>query len=196
MELIAAIKGLEALNEPCSVELFSDSEYLVKAMTQGWVDRWKSKGWRRKKNRMAANHDLWKKLDAMCQIHLVGFQWVKGHANIKENERCDQLATQARQGDDLLVDEFFERTSDLDPHAFQAMAKNLSRNDQENSHVKITQEGQPCRKCGTPVVKRIPKRKHKPGQTYYFAFYLYCPGCRTMYQVEDARKNIEEKRLL
>lgn len=114
MELMAAIRGLQALKEPCAVKLFSDSEYVVKAMTEGWVERWKSKNWRRQKNKMAANYDLWMQLDSLCQEHQVDFNWVKGHANITENERCDQLAMQALKSDALMVDEFFENLSDTD----------------------------------------------------------------------------------
>jgi ribonuclease HI len=66
MELSEVIKGLEALKEPCEVKLYSDSEYVVKAVSEGRVERWKSKGWRRKKNKMASNHDLWNVLDSLC----------------------------------------------------------------------------------------------------------------------------------
>ncbi len=180
MELIAAIKGLEALKEPCNVQLYSDSEYLVKAMTLGWVDKWKVRGWYRKGTKLAANHDLWQRLDTLCQGHQVTFIWVKGHANVRENERCDQLAMEAQKGDNLQTDTFYENML-------------LGMVDLP-SPIGI-QEGQPCRKCGTPLIKKVPKRKYKPGQAFYYAYYLHCPGCDTNYQVEEAKRAVQENRL-
>jgi ribonuclease HI len=111
MELMAAIKGLEALKEPCIVKLHSDSEYVVRAMTQGWVQRWKAHGWRRSSKEPAANPDLWEKLLEQCQRHQVSFIWVKGHAGVAENERCDFLSMQAMRGSDLPADEGYEAGS-------------------------------------------------------------------------------------
>ena len=195
MELLAVIKGLEALKEPCAVQLFSDSEYVVKAMTEGWMERWKARGWRRKKNQMAANHDLWILLDALCQKHQVDFKWVKGHAQIPENERCDQLALQALKADDLLTDEFYENSTDVKPEAFQRAKVSYTQPTLREAKVKIVEEGQPCRKCATPVVKKTPRKKHKPGQTFYYEYYYYCPSCKTMYMVEEAKRVIIEPKL-
>lgn len=195
MELLAVIKGLEALKEPCAVNVYSDSEYVVKAMTEGWVERWKAKGWRRKKNEMAANHDLWKLLDSLCQKHQVDFTWVKGHANITENERCDTLAMQALKSDHLSVDEFFEDSADINTETSSKKKEGPRQQDVGESSPKIKQEGQPCRKCATPVVKKIPKRKQKPGKSYYFEYYLLCPQCKTMYMVEEAKRFTKEQKL-
>ena len=104
MELMAAIAGLEALNRPCQVELYSDSKYLVDAFNQHWIEGWLKKGWKRGKNEPVKNVDLWKRLLAAKEPHQVTFHWVKGHAGHPENERCDQLATSAADGDNLLVD--------------------------------------------------------------------------------------------
>ena len=104
MELMAAIAGLEALNRPCQVELFSDSQYLVNAFSQHWIDGWQKKGWKRSGNEPVKNVDLWKRLLAAMEPHKVHFNWVKGHAGHPENERCDQLATAAADGTELLVD--------------------------------------------------------------------------------------------
>lgn len=109
MELMAAIRGLEALKEPCNVTVYSDSEYLVQAMSLGWAQRWKKRGWRRSENDPAANPDLWEKLLALCQVHQVTFTWIRGHAGNRENERCDRLAVQARRSPDLPPDEGYER---------------------------------------------------------------------------------------
>lgn len=104
MELMAAIKGLEALNKPCSVELYSDSKYLVDAFNQKWIDGWIKKGWKRGKNEPVKNIDLWKKLLEVKKPHQVKFIWVKGHDGHEFNERCDELATSAADGVDLVDD--------------------------------------------------------------------------------------------
>lgn len=104
MELMAAIVGLEALNRPCDVELYSDSKYLVDAFNQHWIDSWLKKGWKRGKNEPVKNTDLWKRLLKAKEPHKVTFHWVKGHDGHMENERCDTLATTAADGDNLIVD--------------------------------------------------------------------------------------------
>ena len=107
MELMAAIIGLEALTKPCDVELYSDSQYLVKAFNEKWIDNWIKKGWKRgKKNEPVKNVDLWKRLLKAKAPHNVKFHWVKGHDGHPENERCDELATSAADGDNLLDDVF------------------------------------------------------------------------------------------
>ena len=109
MELMAAIAGLEALNRPCEVALYSDSKYLVDAFNQHWIDSWLKKGWKRGKNEEVKNVDLWKRLLAAKSRHQVQFYWVKGHAGHPENERCDFLATSAADGSDLMVDDGVEQ---------------------------------------------------------------------------------------
>ena len=93
MELMAAIAGLEAQNRPCEIDLYSDSQYLVKAFNDHWLDRWRKKGWKRGKNEPVKNVDLWKRLLNAKKPHQVTFHWVKGHAGHEMNERCDLLAT-------------------------------------------------------------------------------------------------------
>ncbi len=109
MELYAAIRGLEQLKEPCRVRLHSDSQYLVRAMLEGWVQKWKAKGWRRSKKEKALNSDLWERLLALCDTHQVEFIWVRGHAGDPDNERCDELSYSALKGEGLPVDEGYER---------------------------------------------------------------------------------------
>lgn len=104
MELLAAIVGLEALTRPCDVDLYSDSQYLVKAFNDHWLEGWIKKGWKRGKNEPVKNVDLWKRLLKACEPHKVSFHWVKGHDGHPENERCDQLATAAADGDDRQID--------------------------------------------------------------------------------------------
>ena len=114
MELFAAIVGLESLKRPCRVELFSDSKYLVHALTRGWLRRWKALGWRRGKGQRLRNEDLWKRLDIARQPHEVSWQWVKGHAGHAENERCDLLAVEGADGSGQEEDEGYLREERLD----------------------------------------------------------------------------------
>ena len=107
MELCAVIFALEALREPCEVNLYSDSQYVCNALTQGWAKKWRANGWMRNKKEKALNPDLWERLLDLCEKHTVHVNWVKGHAGHPENERCDRLATSAADGDDLLPDEGF-----------------------------------------------------------------------------------------
>jgi ribonuclease HI len=111
MEILAAIVGLEALKEPCHVTLYSDSQYLVDSVEKGWAARWQANGWKRNKKEKAINPDLWERLLELCKIHNVRFEWIRGHAGHKENERCDALATAAVQNSNLDVDEAYEKTS-------------------------------------------------------------------------------------
>ncbi|MGB8455043.1 MAG: ribonuclease HI [Anaerocolumna sp.] len=104
MELMAAIIGLEALTKPCEVELYSDSQYLVKAFNEHWLEGWIKKGWKRGKNEPVKNVDLWQRILKAKNPHNVTFNWVKGHAGHIRNERCDVLATTAADGDDLADD--------------------------------------------------------------------------------------------
>ncbi|MCI8515861.1 MAG: ribonuclease HI [Hungatella sp.] len=108
MELMAAIAGLEALNRPCEVELYSDSKYLTDAFNQRWIDNWVRNNWKRGKSGPVKNIDLWQRLLEAKTPHRVTFIWVKGHAGHPQNERCDQLATSAADGTELLVDEGLE----------------------------------------------------------------------------------------
>ena len=108
MELMAAIAGLELLQRPCSVELYSDSQYLVNAFNQHWIDSWIRKGWKRGKNEPVKNTDLWQRLLKAMEAHEVHFHWVRGHDGHEMNERCDGLATGAADGRDLIVDEGLE----------------------------------------------------------------------------------------
>ena len=105
MELLAAIVGLEALNRPCEVELYSDSKYLVDAFNAGWVDSWIKKGWKRAGGEPVKNISLWKRLLAAKEPHQVNFIWVKGHAGHPQNERCDELATKAADEGPWLTDD-------------------------------------------------------------------------------------------
>ena len=95
MEIMGCIAALEALKQPCKVTLFSDSKYVVNAISKGWAKRWKAKNWMRTATDKAINPDLWERLLTACQRHQVEFRWVRGHNGEVENERCDRLAVAA-----------------------------------------------------------------------------------------------------
>ncbi|HEY5974708.1 MAG TPA: ribonuclease HI [Geobacteraceae bacterium] len=97
MELTAAIEGLAALTRPCQVVLTTDSQYLVKGMTE-WLPGWQKKGWLNSKKEPVLNRDLWERLAALAGQHRVDWRWVRGHNGHAENERCDELARQAIGG--------------------------------------------------------------------------------------------------
>ena len=109
MELLGAIVALEALKVPCEVELHSDSQYVVNAFNQHWVEGWQRKGWKTAGKKPVKNPDLWKRLLAAMEPHEVRWMWVKGHAGHALNERADELATMAADGEagELLQDEGF-----------------------------------------------------------------------------------------
>ncbi|MBQ1947158.1 MAG: ribonuclease HI [Clostridia bacterium] len=92
MELTAVIVGLSALKEPCLVTLTTDSQYVVNALTKGWLESWKQRGYVKADKKPVLNRDLWEQLDALLQIHEVACVWVRGHEGHPENERCDRLA--------------------------------------------------------------------------------------------------------
>ncbi len=99
MELLAVIRGLEALKRPTAVELFTDSTYVGKGLSE-WLSKWKANGWRRREgNRWAPikNEELWRRLDELLAKHRVRFTHVRGHSGHPENERCDTLAVAAYQ---------------------------------------------------------------------------------------------------
>lgn len=104
MEILAAIVGLEQLKEKCSVTLYTDSQYVVNAIEQGWAKKWRANGWMRNKKEPALNADLWERLLKLCELHQVKFVWVRGHAGNPENERCDRLAVEAARQPDLPPD--------------------------------------------------------------------------------------------
>jgi ribonuclease HI len=109
IELLAVTVAHEALLRPCEVEVHSDSQYVVNAFNQHWVQGWLKKGWKNSQKQPVKNVDLWKRLLVAMEPHRVSWVWVKGHAGHELNERCDQLATEAADGlaGPLLEDEGF-----------------------------------------------------------------------------------------
>ena len=176
MELMAVIAALESIDPGSPVRLFSDSKYVVDALIQGWAKKWRAAGWRRKGANRIANADLWKRLLELNDQFEVAYEWVKGHAGNEHNERADALSYQAIADSGKLEDKGFSR---------QRLAKTEARG-------RITQAGQPCRKCGTPVEKQVPRRRLKPDQNYYFEYYLRCPNCGTNYMVDEAKRFLDQ----
>ena len=103
MELMGVIAGLEALVKPCIVDVWSDSQYVIKAFNDHWIDGWIKRGWKKADGKPVLNEELWKRLLLAAEPHEIAWHWVKGHDGHPENERCDALATAA--ADALLSEE-------------------------------------------------------------------------------------------
>lgn len=115
MELMAAISALEMLSEGCDVTLHSDSKYLVDAMTKGWLEGWKKRGWTKSDRKPVLNQDLWQRLDAAVSNHRVTWNWVKGHAGNELNERCDELVHEAIDEGKHVIDQGYLDQQSEDP---------------------------------------------------------------------------------
>lgn len=112
MELMGAIVGFEALTRPCEVTVISDSQYLVNAFNNHWIEGWQKKGWKKADKSPVLNRDLWERLLKAMKPHVTQFVWVKGHAGHPENERCDRLAFTSADGEDLSVDTAYEENGE------------------------------------------------------------------------------------
>ena len=108
MEMTAVLEGLKQLKAPCEVTLVCDSQYVINAFNQHWIDSWIRKNWKRGKNEPVKNVDLWKRLLKAAAPHKITWIWVKGHNGHPQNERCDLLATTAADGNDLIEDTILE----------------------------------------------------------------------------------------
>ena len=97
MELTAVIEALKLLKEPCHVELWSDSKYVIDALQKGWAESWKKRGWIKSDKKPALNPELWDELLTLTHIHDMSYHWVKGHAENRYNNRCDALAVAERE---------------------------------------------------------------------------------------------------
>jgi ribonuclease HI len=189
MELMAVIVGLEALKERCKVTLHSDSQYIVNAVTSGAALRWRKNDWKFNPAGMkrAKNPDLWERLLAAYEKHEVEMVWVKGHAGLADNERCDTLAMAACKLADLPADPGYVEQTIEKPAGDRPPEKTAPKGSR-----KITAEGQPCRHCGTPVVKKVRHRRVSQRRAYYYAWTLFCENCKTMYLVEEAKRFVDK----
>lgn len=118
MELFSLVVGLRTLEEPCELAIVSDSRYLIDALSKGWLDKWRSNGWRTKEHSAVKNQDLWTEIDQLLAIHQPRCRWIKGHTggtsrDATENARCDSLANQAARGEykTLSIDIEYEKVS-------------------------------------------------------------------------------------
>lgn len=109
MELLGVIVALESLKRSCRAAIYSDSQYVVKAINEGWLRNWITRGWRKSNKKPVENIDLWKRLLPFLEKHDVSFHWVKGHADTPENERCDVLAVEASMEGKRGIDEGYEK---------------------------------------------------------------------------------------
>lgn len=110
MELLAVIEALKALkNKNLQIELFSDSKYVVDGYTKGWAKNWRKNGWKKADKKRAENVDLWQDLLDICESLEINFNWVKGHSNIAQNERCDEIAKEWMNKQNLPKDEGYEK---------------------------------------------------------------------------------------
>ena len=107
MEILAVLKALGALKEPCTVELYTDSQYVAKAIKDRWLMGWQSNNWQTSAKKPVKNQDLWKQMPELLSRHEVRFHWLKGHAGHAENERCDELARAEAAKNDLPADTGF-----------------------------------------------------------------------------------------
>ncbi|MDE5681868.1 MAG: ribonuclease HI, partial [Mailhella sp.] len=107
MELSGVIAGLNKLKEACTVNIYTDSQYVAKAIKQGWLENWKKNGWKNSQKKPVKNQDLWMELDKALSRHNVTFNWIKGHAGHPENERCDELARTSANAENLAEDTGF-----------------------------------------------------------------------------------------
>jgi len=110
MEMMAVIVGLQALKGRCAATVCSDSQYVVRAISEGWAAKWRANNWKRNKKEMAVNPDLWEQLLDLCEQHEVQMVWVRGHSGVKENERCDELSVAAANQRGLPIDKGYEKT--------------------------------------------------------------------------------------
>jgi len=194
MELMGVIHGLERLKTKSIVNVYSDSNYVVEGISKGWAAKWKSNNWYRTKTEKAINIDLWERLLLLISNHHeVKFNWIRGHFGHPENERCDELANIALNSESLFEDTVYEEnlynetglefTSSITNTPLQGSFHN------RKEKIKIKSETDPCRKCGSVLIRKPTKKKElKPGQTYYFEYFFLCTKCKTVYMVEEAKR--------
>lgn len=200
MELQGIIFGLEQLKKKSIVNVFTDSRYVVDGINNNWATKWRENNWFRTKTELALNHDLWEKLLILISYQeKVNFNWIKGHAGHRENERCDELSNLAIKSDTFLEDAWYEEYI-YSNTGYEVIIPQLPSQEKKiignrsiyiKKHSKVTAEGDKCIKCGTPVIKSQTKKKEpKVSQTYYYEYYYRCPECKTFYYVEEAKKFI------
>lgn len=190
MELMGAITGFSKLKTRSKVTLNTDSQYTINGLEKGWAKKWRDNNWMRTSSQKATNHDLWEILLELSEKHEVSFNWIKGHNGHVENEFCDEMATLAMQGKDLLVDEGFRESAEK-PKTKKAPSKG-----QTSLLGEFEAAGVDCKKCGHPLVVKKPKHTKKTlEKAYFYAYYHHCTSCKTNYMLEEAKRDISELQL-
>lgn len=189
MELMGAITGFSKLKTRSKVILNTDSQYTINGLQKGWAKKWKANNWFRTGSQKATNHDLWEILLELSEKHEVSYNWIKGHNGHIENEFCDEMATLAMQGKNLLVDEGFKETPE------KPKTKKTS-----SSQTTLTSEfeaaGSNCKKCDHPLVIKYPKHTKKTlEKQYYYEYYHHCTACKTNYMLEAAKRDIKDLKI-
>jgi len=184
--LFAVIAGLEALSKPCQVFLYNTSQYVIDAVENGSVFRLRNNEWKTLMGEKTKNSDLWERFATAFEKHDIELIRIKKGSSVPDYERCDELAIEAIESADKFCDVGYLPNGD-DQITQLANIQSLGT----KSKITHTQVGEACRKCGTAIIRRNPKRKKlKQKQTYYYEWYLYCPNCKAMYMVEEAKRII------
>lgn len=199
MELLWVITGLWKLTKSSKVDVYTDSQYTINGIQKGWAKKWKENNWLRTKSEKAVNYDLWEQLLNVLERHDVTFHWIKWHSWHEQNERCDELATLAMGQDNLEKDSFYlenyyvkqepKNQTEISPEIMKIVGK-------WDPNLKVEKQGDPCKKCLTPVEKRIPKHTKKTLQKkFYYKYYFTCPNCKTNYMTNEAKDDVKNLKL-
>lgn len=202
MELTWVIVWLSKLKTKSKVQVFTDSQYTINWIEKWWALKWKSNDWYRTKTEKAVNYDLWEKLLALVSKHEVKFNWVKWHNWHEENERCDELATLALEGDKLLLDKWFIPSKKEKSSSQITLEDNQNKESilnvlwKWNKNMKVEKTWDPCKKCLTPVIKKKPKHTKKTlEKKFFYEYFFTCPCCKTNYMTNDAKREIKELKI-
>lgn len=215
MELMWVINWLSKITKKSKINIYTDSQYTINGIQKWWAQKWKENNWIKSNKQKAINYDLWEQLLDLVNKHEVKFHWVKWHNGHNENERCDELATLAMDFENLKKDDFYiseyysKNTAMLSTHDSQILPNlPLSREEQEKKqyilntlwkwdpNIKISREWDPCRKCWTPVTKKIPKHTKKTLQKkFYYKYYFTCQYCKTNYMTNDAKDDVKNLKI-
>lgn len=204
MELTWVITWLSKLKTKSKVKVYTDSQYTINWIEKWWANIWKKNNWYRTKTKKAVNYDLWEQLLELLENHDVTFEWVKWHNWHTENERCDELATEAMEVNNLIEDKGYipenineqKSLDSLENHENKEEIIKVLSNWKWDKNLKVEKKWDPCKKCFTPVVKKKPKHTKKTlEKKYYYEYYLSCPNCKTNYMIEAAKRDIDSLKI-
>ena len=174
LELMGIISGFQKLKKTVDITVYISYHYIIDPFEKDWISNWVENNWISNKRRIA-NQDLWKQLLDLTKEHIVKFEYCNNEY-IKKCYTLSQLETQ--KNIEFKIDEVFE--------------EECSQEIREDRKIRIDKEGDLCRKCSTPVVKKTPtQKKIKENQIYYYEYILQCPNCRTIFFVESAKRYLQ-----